>query len=49
MLVGVRLSGDEKEFQGMDLKGTLELIEELNKNERIDYINITSGTSAGLK
>ena len=49
MLVGIRLSGDEKEFQGMELKGTLELIEELNKNESIDYINITAGTSAGLK
>ena len=48
MLIGVRLSGDEKEFRGIGLQETIKIVEKLNKNEKIDYINITAGTSAGL-
>ena len=48
MLIGVRLSGDEKEFRGIELQETVKIVEKLNKNEKIDYINITAGTSAGL-
>ena len=48
MLIGVRLSGDEKEFQGIELQETIKIVEKLNKNAKIDYINITAGTSAGL-
>ena len=48
MLIGVRLSGDEKEFRGIELQETIKIVEKLNKNEKIDYINITAGTSAGL-
>jgi 2,4-dienoyl-CoA reductase-like NADH-dependent reductase (Old Yellow Enzyme family) len=48
MLIGVRLSGDEKEFRGIELQETIKIVEKLNKNENIDYINITAGTSAGL-
>ena len=48
MLIGIRLSGDEKEFRGIELQETLKVIEKLNKNKKIDYINVTAGTSAGL-
>jgi 2,4-dienoyl-CoA reductase-like NADH-dependent reductase (Old Yellow Enzyme family) len=48
MLIGIRLSGDEKEFRGIELQETLKVVEKLNKNKKIDYINITAGTSAGL-
>ncbi len=48
MLIGVRLSGDEKEFRGIELRETIKIVEKLNNNEKIDYINITAGTSAGL-
>ena len=48
MLIGVRLSGDEKEFRGIDLQETIKIVEKLTQNKKIDYINITAGTSAGL-
>ena len=48
MLIGIRLSGDEKEFQGIELPETIKIVKKLNKNRNIDYINITAGTSAGL-
>ena len=48
MLIGVRLSGDEKEFRGIDLQETIKIVEKLTQNKKIDYINVTAGTSAGL-
>ena len=48
MLIGVRLSGDEKEFRGIELQETIKIVEELTQNKKIDYINVTAGTSAGL-
>jgi len=48
MLIGIRLSGDEKEFRGIELQETIKIVKKLNKNKKIDYINITAGTSAGL-
>ena len=44
----IAIPGDEKEFRGIELQETLKVIEKLNKNKKIDYINITAGTSAGL-
>ena len=48
MLIGVRLSGDEKEFRGIELQETIKIVEVLTQNKKIDYINVTAGTSAGL-
>jgi len=48
MLIGVRLSGDEKEFRGIELQETIKIVEKLTQNKKIDYINVTAGTSAGL-
>ena len=48
MLIGVRLSGDEKEFRGIELQETINIVGKLTQNKKIDYINVTAGTSAGL-
>ena len=48
MIVGVRLSGDEKDYAGTELDQMLEICSALNDDLNLDYFNITAGTSAGL-
>ena len=48
MVLGVRLSGDEKDHGGTELDEMLEVCAALDANPALDYLNITAGTSAGL-
>ena len=48
MIVGVRLSGDEKDYAGTELDQMLEICSALDGDPNLDYFNITAGTSAGL-
>jgi 2,4-dienoyl-CoA reductase-like NADH-dependent reductase (Old Yellow Enzyme family) len=48
MIVGVRLSGDEKDYDGTELEQMLEICSALDDDPNLDYFNITAGTSAGL-
>ena len=48
MIVGVRLSGDEKDYAGTELDQMLEICSALDGDPNLDYLNITVGTSAGL-
>ncbi|MGB1360403.1 MAG: oxidoreductase, partial [Paracoccaceae bacterium] len=48
MIIGLRLSGDEKDFAGMGLDRVLEICSALDGVSDLDYFNITAGTSAGL-
>jgi 2,4-dienoyl-CoA reductase-like NADH-dependent reductase (Old Yellow Enzyme family)/thioredoxin reductase len=45
-VVGMRISGDEKHFDGLTNDLVLELIQALE--QRLDYVNITAGTSTSL-
>ena len=48
MVLGVRLSGEEKDNEGTELEEMLEVCAILDTNSALDYFNITAGTSAGL-
>jgi 2,4-dienoyl-CoA reductase-like NADH-dependent reductase (Old Yellow Enzyme family) len=48
MIVGVRLSGEEKDYTGNELDQMLEICSALDIETDLDYLNITVGTSAGL-
>ena len=48
MIIGLRLSGDEKDYAGLGLDGVLEICFALDGVSDLDYFNITAGTSAGL-
>ena len=48
MIIGLRLSGDEKDYAGLELDGVLEICSALDGVSDLDYFNITAGTSAGL-
>ena len=48
MVLGVRLSGEEKDNDGTELEEMLEVCTVLDTNSALDYFNVTAGTSAGL-
>jgi 2,4-dienoyl-CoA reductase-like NADH-dependent reductase (Old Yellow Enzyme family) len=48
MIVGMRISGDEKDHDGLEPDEVLEIATALNSLATLDYINVTAGTSAGL-
>jgi 2,4-dienoyl-CoA reductase-like NADH-dependent reductase (Old Yellow Enzyme family) len=48
MIVGVRLSGDEREHGGIELDEMLDICKSLDELTTLDYFNVTAGTSAGL-
>ncbi len=48
MLVGIRLSGDEKDHGGLAAPEVLDLATALEGLNQLDYLNVTAGTSAGL-
>ncbi|MEE1557057.1 MAG: oxidoreductase, partial [Alphaproteobacteria bacterium] len=48
MVVGLRISGDEMEHEGLEAVEVLEIAAALDKEELLDYVNVTAGTSAGL-
>ena len=48
MIIGLRLSGGEKDFAELGVDGVLEIYSALDGISDLDYFNITAGTSAGL-
>lgn len=48
MLVGLRLSGDEKDHDGLESNEVLTLATDLAALGYLDYLNVTAGTSSGL-
>ena len=48
MVVGIRLSGDEKDHEALDAPEILEIATALTATGHLDYLNVTAGTSAGL-
>ncbi len=48
MVLGLRLSGDEKDHDGLEAPDMLAIARALNAEAEVDYLNITAGTSAGL-
>jgi hypothetical protein len=48
MVVGLRISGDEMEHDGLEPDEVLEIAAALERHGVLDYINVTAGTSAGL-
>ena len=48
MIVGVRLSGEDKDYTENELDQMLEICSALDIEAELDYLNITVGTSAGL-
>ena len=48
MVLGVRLSGEDKDYTENDLDQMLEICSALDSEPDLDYFNITVGTSAGL-
>ena len=46
MIVGVRLSGEDKDYTENDLGQMLEICSALDSESDLDYFNITVGTSA---
>ena len=48
MAVGMRISGDEMDHDGLEADEVLEIAAALAGEDRLDYINVTAGTSAGL-
>ena len=48
MVIGVRLSGEERDYGGLGLEEILEVCASLNMETELDYFNVTVGTSAGL-
>ena len=48
LTIGMRLSGDEKDHDGLESAEFLEIAEALSSDGVVDYLNVTAGTSAGL-
>jgi len=48
MVVGIRMSGDEKDHEGLETSEVLGLAQALDRLGSLDYLNVTAGTSAGL-
>ena len=48
MILGLRLSGDEYDYQGTDLGEMLKVCIALESESCLDYLSVTAGTSAGL-
>ena len=48
LAVGMRLSGDEKDHDGLDDTECLGIAHALAMDGALDYLNVTAGTSAGL-
>ncbi len=48
MVVGIRLSGEEKDHGGIELDEILGVCALLDDDPSLDYISVTAGTSAGL-
>ncbi len=48
IIVGIRISGNENDHQGLTTNEALEIVSALDKEGILDYFNVTAGTSAGL-
>lgn len=48
LVVGIRLSGEEKDQDGLDDSECLKIARALAQDGALDYLNVTAGTSAGL-
>ncbi len=48
LTIGMRLSGEEKDHDGLQSAEFLEIAEALANDGFLDYLNVTAGTSAGL-
>ena len=48
MVVGIRISGDEMDHEGLGADEVMEIAATLAGDGVIDYLNVTAGTSAGL-
>lgn len=48
MIVGLRLSGEEKDHDGLDQPEMLDIAAALAGDGVLDYLNVAAGTSAGL-
>ena len=48
MIVGMRISGDEMEHDGMDPDEIVEIAAALSAAGLLDYLNVTAGSSSGL-
>lgn len=48
MVVGIRLSGEEKDHDGVEADEMLQIAQDIGANADLDYLNVTAGTSAGL-
>lgn len=48
LAVGMRMSGEEKDHDGLDGAECLEIAHALAMDGVLDYLNVTAGTSAGL-
>ncbi len=48
MALGIRISGDERDHDGLEQSEVLEVCAALARDGVLDYLNITAGTSAGL-
>jgi len=49
MIVGIRLSGDEKEHDGIDAPQMIDIAKSLADLGHLDYLNVTAGSSSGLE
>lgn len=48
MAIGIRLSAEEKDHEGLESRECLEIAKALANDGVLDYLNVTAGTSAGL-
>ncbi|MCP5088083.1 MAG: FAD-dependent oxidoreductase [Rhodobacteraceae bacterium] len=48
IVVGMRLSGEEKDHDGLDQTECIEIARALAKDGVLDYLSVTAGTSSGL-
>ena len=48
LVVGIRLSVEEKDHDGLEASDMIEVARALGADPALDYLNVTAGTSAGL-
>ncbi len=48
LVIGIRLSGEEKDHDGVDANEMLQMAQAFAADSDLDYLNVTAGTSAGL-
>ncbi len=48
MVIGIRLSGEEKDHDGIEADEMLQMAQAIGADDDLDYLNVTAGTSAGL-